>query len=116
MAQQLPQLEPMPQQIGIFNHFIARQTETFILKEKVMSFSGDDFDIKMANGQPILKVAGKVMSLSGQKTIMDMAGNQLFTIGKEHFHIHSTYVCKDPNKQTFLEVKSGFKRECHDSP
>ena len=42
----------MPQQMGIFDSLIARQTETFILKEKVLSLPGDGFDIKMANGQP----------------------------------------------------------------
>jgi len=113
MAQQMPvqQLAAMPHQIGVFDHFIARQTETFILKEKVLSLSGDSFDIKMANGQPILKVAGKLMSISGRKSVFDMAGNRLFDICKEHFHIHSTYVCEDPNGQKFLEVKSKFKRK-----
>ena len=101
----------MPQQIGVFDHFIARQTETFILKEKVLSLSGDGFDIKMANGQPILKVAGKVFSLSGEKSVFDMAGNKLFHIKKEHLHWHSTYICEDPNNQKFLEVKSSFKCE-----
>ena len=113
MAGQIPvqQLAPMPQQIGVFDSFIARQTETFILKEKVMSLSGDSFDIKMANGQPILKVVGNVLSLSGRKAVTDMAGNQLFEIKKEHLHLHSTYVANDPKGQKFLEVKSKFKRE-----
>jgi uncharacterized protein YxjI len=112
MAQQQPiQLAPMPQQIGIFDHFVARQTETIILKEKVLSLSGDSFDIKLANGTPLIKVEGKLMSISGRKSVMDMAGNRLFDICKEHFHIHSTYACEDPNGQKFFEVKSKFKRE-----
>jgi hypothetical protein len=79
------QLAPLPAQIGVFDHFIARQTEQLILKvrtpdvpdvfwhhdtdhpglqEKVMSLSGDSFDIKLANGQPLLKIQVNTLRLS----------------------------------------------------
>jgi hypothetical protein len=67
------QLAPMPQQIGVFDNFIARQTETLVLREKVLSLTGDNFEIKLANGQPILKVSGKVMSISGRKSVFDVS-------------------------------------------
>jgi uncharacterized protein YxjI len=106
----LPQLQTAPHQVGIFPSFIANQTETLVLREKVMSLSGDNFDIKLANGQPILKVEGKVMSISGRKKVYDMNGNHIFSIVKEHFHIHTTYVVEDPRGLKLMEVKSSFQR------
>ncbi|KAF2264245.1 DUF567-domain-containing protein [Lojkania enalia] len=102
-------LPPVPQPIGIFGQFIAQQPETLILKEKVLSLTGDSFSIKLQNGTPILQVEGKVMSLSGRKTVRDMAGNHLFDIVKEHFHIHTTFAIKDPQDRKIMEVKSKFQ-------
>jgi uncharacterized protein YxjI len=103
------QLQTAPHQVGVFKNFIANQTETLVLKEKVMSLTGDSFDIKLANGQPILKVEGKVMSISGRKKVYDMNGNHLFSIAKEHLHIHATYAVEDPNGVKIMEVKNSFK-------
>jgi len=101
-------LAPVPQQLGIWNQFLARQSETLILREKVMSLSGDSFDINLQSGQPILRVQGKVMSLSGRKSVFDLSGNHLFDIVKEHLHIHATYAAVNPAGQKLLEVKSSF--------
>ncbi|KAM0201241.1 hypothetical protein ACHAPA_002414 [Fusarium lateritium] len=103
------QLQTAPHQVGVFKNFIANQTETLVLKEKVMSLTGDSFEIKLANGQPILKVEGKVMSISGRKKVFDMNGNHLFSIVKELLHIHATYVVEDPNGVKIMEVKNSFK-------
>ncbi|KAH7239041.1 tubby C-terminal-like domain-containing protein [Fusarium tricinctum] len=103
------QLQTAPHQVGVFKNFIANQTETLVLKEKVMSLTGDSFDIKLANGQPILKVEGKVMSISGRKKVFDMNGNHLFSIVKELLHIHATYAVEDPNGVKIMEVKNSFK-------
>ncbi|KAK0652506.1 tubby C-terminal-like domain-containing protein [Cercophora newfieldiana] len=102
------QLAPVQHPLGIWNQFLARQTETLVLREKVMSLTGDSFDIKMANGQPIFKIQGKVMSISGRKSVYDMGGNHLFDIVKEHLHIHATYAAVDPSGRKLLEVKSSF--------
>ena len=112
MAGQVPHMAPVPQ-IGIFKDYIVRgpNPEVLVLKEKVLSLTGDSFDIKLMNGQPIFRVQGKVMSISGRKSVFDMANNHLFDIVKEHFHLHSTYACEDPKGNKFFEVKSGFKRE-----
>ncbi|KAJ4036228.1 hypothetical protein NW756_008350 [Fusarium oxysporum] len=100
-----------PHQVGIFPAYITTQTETLILREKVMSLSGDDFEIRHANGQPILKVEGQVMSISGRKKVYDMRGNHLFSIVREHFHIHTTYAVEDTRGTKIMEVKSSFRRE-----
>ncbi|EWZ42710.1 hypothetical protein FOQG_04659 [Fusarium oxysporum f. sp. raphani 54005] len=98
-----------PHQVGIFPAYITTQTETLILREKVMSLSGDDFEIRHANGQPILKVEGQVMSISGRKKVYDMRGNHLFSIVREHFHIHTTYAVEDTRGTKIMEVKSSFR-------
>ncbi|PMB67313.1 Protein LURP-one-related 10 [Beauveria bassiana] len=110
-AKQPIQLPPLPQPIGQFSATIARGTETIVLKEKVLSLSGDSFDIKTISGQPLFKVQGRHATISGRKSVYDMAGNHLFDLCKEHFHLHATYVAETPDKHKFLEIKSSIKRE-----
>ncbi|KAL0939864.1 DUF567 domain protein [Colletotrichum truncatum] len=102
------QLAQATNAVGVFPQLIAKQTETLILKERMLSLTGDCFDIKLANGQPIFKVQGKVMSISGRKSVFDMAGTHLFDIVKEHFHIHTTFAAIDPSDRKIMEVKSSF--------
>lgn len=104
-------LAPAPQAIGVFPQFFAAGPETLVLKEKVLSLSGDSFSIKLANGTPVLKVEGKVLSISGRKKMFDMQGNHLCSIVKEHLHIHTTYAVEDAKGTKIMEVKSSFKRE-----
>jgi hypothetical protein len=110
-AHLMASLAAVPQAIALFPQFIAHQPETLVLKEHVMSLTGDSFSIKLANGTPILQVEGKVMSISGRKKVCDMQGVHLFDIVKEHLHIHATYVAEAPDGKKLLEVKSGFKCE-----
>lgn len=108
------QLPPTPAQIGIFPNFIARQSETLVLKEKVLSISGDDFSIKTLDGRPIFKVHGEVFSMSGRKKVVDMQGNHLFTIRKQHFSIPATYYAEDPQGTKFFEVAGKWSCQyCH---
>ena len=95
--------------IGVFKPFMAHSGSTIVLKEHVLSLTGDSFSIKTADGTPILQVEGKLMSISGRKKVSDMAGNHLFDIVKEHFHIHTTYAVEDPQGQKLMEVKNSFK-------
>ena len=103
-------LPPVPQALGIWHQFIARQTETLVLREKVMSLSGDSYDITLASGQPILRIQGKTMSISGRKNVFDMAGNHLFDIIKEPLHLHATFCAVEPREggNKLLVVKSSF--------
>ncbi|KAI0448617.1 DUF567-domain-containing protein [Xylaria acuta] len=104
----MPQLAPYPTKLGLFPRFIAQQPESLALKEKVMSLSGDSFDIKLANGQPIFQVKGESFSLSNRQHFCDMAGNELFTIRKKLIALHATYYAEDPNGNVIFEVKSKF--------
>ena len=112
MAQQVPaqHLAPVKRPIGIFDQFIARQTETLILKEKVMSLSGDSFDIKLASGQPVFKIQGRHMTISGRKSLSDMQGNHLFDVVKELMHIHATFAVEDAKGNKIVSIKNSFKR------
>ncbi|KAI5467914.1 tubby C-terminal-like domain-containing protein [Mariannaea sp. PMI_226] len=102
-------LSPLPREIGIFRNHIARQPEALILREKVLSLSGDSFEIKLASGRPIFKVEGKFLTISGRKCLYDMEGNHLFDIYKEHFHIHTTYAIADPNGNKIVNIKNDIK-------
>ncbi|ETN45155.1 uncharacterized protein HMPREF1541_10032 [Cyphellophora europaea CBS 101466] len=100
------QLQPLPRPIAIFPQFIARQSESIKLREKIMSLSGDSFYIETyPSKQPLLQVKGDAFSLSGRKAVADMQGNPLFTIRKQHFSIPSTYYAEDPAGNKFFEVQ-----------
>ncbi|KAK7941570.1 uncharacterized protein PG986_013957 [Apiospora aurea] len=105
MAQQLA---PFPRSLGMFKAYHAPQPETLVLKEKIMSLSGDSFDIKTIDGRPVFKVQGNAFSLSGRKMVMDMTGNQLFTIRKRHLRLHATYYAEDPSEREILQVEGKF--------
>lgn len=107
----MAQLPPVARPIAVFDAYIAKGTETLVLKEKVMSLTGDSFDIKLLNGQPIFKIKGRKMTISGRKSVTDMQENHLFDIVKEMLHIHTTFAAEDPSGNKFLEVKSSFKRK-----
>ncbi|KAI0884135.1 DUF567-domain-containing protein [Annulohypoxylon maeteangense] len=104
-----PQLAPFPRPVGIFGPFIAKQSETLVLREKVMSLSGNSFDITLANGQPIFKVKGESMTLSNRMNVMDTAGNLQFCIRKKHIAIHTTYYAENAKGDEIFEVQSKFR-------
>jgi uncharacterized protein YxjI len=108
MAQPLP---PAQQPLGIFQNYIARQSESLVLKERVLSLSGDSFSIKTLDGRDILQVKGEAFSLSKRKIVMDMQGNPMFTIRKHHFSFPSTYYAEDPQGGKFFEVEGKFSCE-----
>ncbi|RYC62886.1 hypothetical protein CHU98_g3335 [Xylaria longipes] len=104
----MSQIRPYPTQLGLFPRFIARQPESLALKEKAISLSGDSFDVKLANGQPIFQVKGETFSFSNRQHFCDMAGNELFTLRKKLIALHATYYAEDPNGNVIFEVKSKF--------
>ncbi|KAE8419495.1 tubby C-terminal-like domain-containing protein [Aspergillus pseudocaelatus] len=102
------QLPPVPTPVAIVDQFIAQQSEVLVLKEKVLSLSGDSFDVRLVSGEPTFRIKGKPLSISGRKSVFDMAGNHLFDIVKEHLHLHSTYAIQALDGSKLLEVKSSF--------
>ncbi|KAJ5855568.1 uncharacterized protein N7529_009512 [Penicillium soppii] len=102
-------LAPVVEPIAIFDQFVSQEPQTIVLKEKVLSVSGDSFEIKLANGQPFLKVHGAWISISGRKKVEDANGNHLFDIVKELLHIHTTYAIEDTHRKKICEVKSNLR-------
>lgn len=50
----------------------------FMLKEKVFSWSGDDFEImELSTKTPMYKISGKALSVREKKELLDMDGNVL---------------------------------------
>ena len=97
--------------MGMVAGYTYPHTVTLILREKVMSLSGDSFDICFQNGPPVFTVEGSVLSLTGRKTLRDAHSKvHLFDIQKELLHIHATFVAKAPSGQQLLQVKSSFAR------
>ncbi|KAI3192722.1 hypothetical protein DTO027I6_8067 [Penicillium roqueforti] len=101
-------LEPFAEPIALFEQFVAKEPQTLVVREKVLSASGDSFDVKLANGDPILKVHGAWVSLSGRKKVEDAHGKHLFDIVRELLHVHATYAIEDTHREKICEVKSNL--------
>ncbi|KAJ7759980.1 tubby C-terminal-like domain-containing protein [Mycena metata] len=96
-------------QLGIFPQFCAQQQMTLVLKEKVFSFSGDDFAVKDQFGNVVIRCQGKALSWSDKKEFSDTAGNHLFDLKNKHFHIHKTLQAEDPTGNVLMTVKGHFQ-------
>lgn len=99
-------LPPLPQPIGIFTRYIARQTEVLIVDEKGLSFSGDSFRVNLASGAPVFNVKGNAFSMRGRKQVFDLQDNHLFTIRKRAMtFLHEKYVAESPAEEVLMDVK-----------
>lgn len=102
-------LKPLPSPIAIFDQFVYNEPQTIVLREKVLSVSGDSFDIKFANGDNFLTVSGSWATFSGRKKVYDAQNkHHLFDIVKEHFRLHETYAIENTHRKTIAEVKSNL--------
>lgn len=105
-------LPPVQPPFGRPQHIDPHAEVRLILKEKVMSLTGDAFDITMdpGNGQPprpIFKVDPSL--LTSKKAFFDMQGNHQFDMKKEHFHlVHQYMKLVDAEGNKFCEVKKNF--------
>lgn len=107
-----PQLQPLPQPLALFDHMMARQSQTLVIKEK----SFDDFDIKGMDGTRWMHVKGKMASMSGRKKVYGPDGAYLFDVVKRHFKWHTTFSVQKEDKTELMEVKSKFARKSQPSP
>lgn len=102
-------LPPAPHPIGVSAAYTSHGQEVALrVRERRISFSGDDFTVKDAlTGNSVFKVEGKSFSLSGRKTVHDASGKALFTIRKKHFALKPTYYGEDSqSEQTVFTVAS----------
>ncbi|KAJ3150439.1 hypothetical protein HDU86_006610 [Geranomyces michiganensis] len=71
--------------------FIAQREITLMIKEKVLSFSGDDFTIKdTQTGQPYFKVDGRNFSLRSKKQFLDAYGLPVFNMKQKLLKLVAT--------------------------
>lgn len=77
------------QGITVLNpQFVMAQPVQFKLKEKMFSWSGDDFKIMEATtGATWFKIKGKTFSLSDKKEFLDAQGNTIATMKESIFRI-----------------------------
>lgn len=67
MAQAVPLQAPEKGALGLFPQYCFNQETTLKMKEKVLSWTGDDFTITTTEDVPVCLCAGKVMSMSERK-------------------------------------------------
>jgi len=100
-----PSLSPSPYPIAVFPNYIARQSETIVMTEKLLSLADDSFTVKTIDGREILQVKGENLSLSHRKRVCNMQGTHLFTIRKEVMHFPASFYAEDPSGNRIFEVK-----------
>ncbi|CAK9780411.1 hypothetical protein CC85DRAFT_283526 [Cutaneotrichosporon oleaginosum] len=101
------QLVPANPPIAVFRDFIAQAPTTLVLKEKVWSLSGDSFSIKdAATGRPVVKVAGKALSLRDRKQVMDPSGRPLYSLRSKLMTIFNVQIGEDANEKELFRVRS----------
>ncbi|ORX52252.1 hypothetical protein BCR36DRAFT_582749 [Piromyces finnis] len=91
--------------VGTEARFLAQQPVTLVLKEHVLSYSGDDFSIKDLNGVSYFQCKGKYISLHDRKCIYDIYNNPIITV-KEKISIKFKQTLIDPkSKQKIANIK-----------
>jgi len=78
--------------------FVSDQQVTLKLKEKLWSFSGDDFTIKDVNDVEWFKIEGTVMSMSGKAKLLDIQGQEVCNYRKKMLSLHATAYISAPEK------------------
>eukprot|EP00172_Hildenbrandia_rubra_P001761 Plantae.Rhodophyta-Hildenbrandia_rubra.ctg2352.p1 GENE.Plantae.Rhodophyta-Hildenbrandia_rubra.ctg2352~~Plantae.Rhodophyta-Hildenbrandia_rubra.ctg2352.p1 ORF type:complete len:357 (+),score=58.20 Plantae.Rhodophyta-Hildenbrandia_rubra.ctg2352:168-1238(+) len=72
---------------------------TFVLKEKVLSLSGDSFSVKDDSGRTHYKVEGKLLSIRDKKVLCDSHGHKLYRMKESLISLRS--------RQQILDAKTG---------
>ena len=74
---------------------------TYALREKVLSLSGDTFEIKDQDGHERFKIKGRALSLKDKKTISDDKGVDLYKLEKKMVSMHA--------RQYIIDAKTNIK-------
>jgi len=90
-----PLTSPKTPIVAVDNRFAFQQPVTLLLKEKILSFSGDDFSITDVRGTPYFKCNGKAFNIKEKKVIYDLYNKPVLSIKNKFFSIS--------NKQTIYD-------------
>merc|ERR1719262_2083969 len=77
-----------------------------VMKEKIFSFSGDDFSINDAQTQqPMFRIKGKAFSFRDKKKIVDLQGRTIGQIKEKHLTAHKRMYIMDTNEKIRVVVR-----------
>ncbi|WVW80493.1 hypothetical protein I302_102477 [Kwoniella bestiolae CBS 10118] len=99
------QLHPVNPPLGLHPNFFAKQPTTLVLKEKVFSWSGDDFSVKDTNGFTVVKCHGQAISFRDRKVINDPNGNFLFGLRNKLLTIHKTFIGETQDERELFRIR-----------
>ena len=77
--------------IATQNRFIFQQRIFLSLREKIASWSGDDFAITDFNGTPFFKCSGRAFSMRQKKVLYDIYMNPIYNIKHELLSLRGRY-------------------------
>ncbi|OXB38688.1 hypothetical protein J007_01498 [Cryptococcus neoformans] len=107
-------LQPVHPPLGIHPAYTSHSHPvTLVLKERVFSFSGDDFGVKDTNGQVVVRCQGKALSFKDRKVITDPNGQFLFAIRNKLLSIHKVYVGEDEHGNEIFRIKKKLSFSSH---
>ena len=107
-----PQLPPLPYPLGVLEPYYATESTTLVLRQKLSSWSANDFEIKTLAGEPFLKVEGKTWSLSRKISVTDMQGAHLFTLRQDPWSWRGRFYAEGPTGLRFLNVDGSIRCKC----
>jgi len=91
----LESLAPVSPPIGTHPDLILNVPTTLVIRDRLFSWSGDDFVIRDLNGTPMLRCIGKAFSLQKRKEITDAKGEMLFRIHTKLSSVLKKFVGED---------------------
>lgn len=94
--------------IGVHLNYCVPWETTLILRERLFSFSGDDFIINDSSGNPVCRCEGQALSFRDRKYIYAMDGQPLVQLKRELFTFLTEYVGKDQGNREVLRVSQKF--------
>ncbi|RXK37495.1 hypothetical protein M231_05216 [Tremella mesenterica] len=98
-------LQPVNPPIGIHLNYCVPTSTVLVLKERLLSFSGDDFTVKDSNGTPVCLCNARVFSVRDRKVITDLNGNMLYAIHNKLLTFLPEYIGEYPVSREVFRVK-----------
>ncbi|MCJ1355037.1 MAG: hypothetical protein MMC33_005028 [Icmadophila ericetorum] len=114
MEQILP-LQGLPAAIGLNQRYIAQQSTTLIIKEKLFSWGGD-YTVTDVNNNAWFKVNGKVLSLHQKKAITDLQGQEIFTVNTRLVALFKSFFLTSPQGGEIMQVTGNFSSKFPEGP
>lgn len=108
---EVPLYPQNPPVVAVDERFALPQPVTLVLREKIFSFSGDDFSIKDATtGQPYFRVNGRALSLREKKTFLDAYGQPIMNMKSQllAFVPNNILYYGDDSRNKLAEIRAHF--------